>query len=361
MGVSGNNYWSGLRIPTGSHQSSGSRGNLPLNAAYSHLASGTGLAMRYQARTTAPITKIYFFLEAITGTLANITMDCKLYAEGSLVAAPGATLRATGVVTKPNAALKWIEVDFPTPYSPAAIGETLWFVLSNTSPAPTVDYPSILTTTAFAPAFNGSLSQQHYGVSSLVGYTVNGSNLTRLPHAIVQGGVTYGQPFTANVNTIFISNTQMKGFQIRPPTDIEVSGFMVTGGGASQYASFRIYDAATPPGGTPLYSYALGTDANQSRDELIGAKCWAPIVLAAGRAYNCVISYGTAAAMSGAQIEDFTSFASVFDNMRDDFVTCPGVWDIGGVWTLRTDFFPNLSLMVTGFPQTSRANFAMGI
>lgn len=363
MTIYGNNIWSGLRLPLSLNSASGSRANTPLNGAYVHGTSGPAIAIRTPARVDSKgYSEIYFFLDDIVGTLANITMECRVYREhATSITQPGSSVyNISTSVVMPNAVDKWIKCIMDPLYATTILGETNWLVLFNTSAAPTVDYPLILNATSFAAPLN-TMILNISGYSTTNGWSTAGGALTRVPHIINQEGAYFGQPLTLSSNAIFTSNTAMKGFQIKPPIDIEVGGIQI-GSGNAAFTGFRIYDPATPPAGTPLYTFNFGTDPAQNRDELIGAKVIPPFVMRAGKTYNCVLTYSGTATQAGALIEDYASFPAMFDTLTDSFTVCSAVWDVGGVWTYRPDFFPSMQLLITGFPMAgSRANFALGI
>ncbi len=361
VGILANNWYHAIRVPITTFIASGSRTNFSLNAAFVNGSGGPSVGLRFLARSLAPIEKLYVMMDDVAGTLASITMEAKIWNEHvSSASQPGSTLRATSTAcVMPNAVDKWIEFTFDTPYSPAAIGEVLWFTLSNTSAVPGTNYPLILVNTAGLPGINGQQAFNAGGASHTSGFTSAGAAISRMPHVVVQGGIVYGGSFTTSA-VGYATSTSMKGIQIKPPTDIEVCGFMGTT--AVAMTGLRIYDADTPPAGTPLHTFNLGSDAGQSRDEVIGAKFWAPIVLQGGRLYNVVYTYATTATMSGGQTEDYASYPAVFDALIDYFNVCPGVLDTAGAWVVRKDFTPGaIQLQISDFPKQSRASYALGI
>ena len=358
--ASGNNYAAQLRFPSPYWISQGSRTAVSLNAAYVHVTSGAAVALRYMARTTDPIDELYVFLEAVTGTLASITMQCVIYNEfgstsTSAVTIPGNTVRATSTATAmPSAALKWIKFTFGTPYTPT-VGEILWFVVTNTSAAPATNAPQLLcsTTTSFnSPVFTG------HGYSTTNGFsTAAATGQSELLWVLKQGSNVYGQPFSNHSATVHGSNTLQKGFKITPPIDVEFYGFTMPNPGAS-LAGLKIFDAATAPAGTALYSFALGTDANELRDEYLGVKVFdTPVVLEAGNSYIVALNYGSNnSAPGGGFIEDYASYPTLFDALVDFFTVCPCVIDNGaGGWTVRMETCCNMQLLVSDLPSPTVA------
>lgn len=363
MGNLANNPYTGLRFPSGNYITSGGRTNVSINSAFVYNVSGAALAVRYQARAIDPITDLYILVDTATGTFNNIVLGCEIRNETAASATqPGTTIRATatnanyGIAAPP----KWIRLTFPTPYTPA-IGETIWFVVKNMSAAPTVDFFNILGAFNAGPGYISLQGNQTSYSSATSGFNSAGTAQSRCPFVVVQGGKSFG--FAASIlnGSVFATGTSLRGFQITPPVDIEVCGWQ-TAIPNGLMTGIRIYDNTTPPAGTTYYSYLLGSQANQSRDEIIGAKYFPPIVLNGGVTYNVVTSWSSAASIGGASVEDYASYPAVFDDLVDGFTNCHPVADVGGVWTLQKGGFINQNLIVSGLmPAGSRASYALGL
>lgn len=328
-------------------QSSGTRSNQLLDSGYVHGVSGDAVALRYIITSTSPINEIYIFLDAYGGNIINQNMQCDIYNEhATSVLMPGSTLRATSTVTYfPFDAKAWIRFTFSTPYTPA-IGEILWFVFYNTSSIPTADYQNILlahTTTAPLP-----LSNRAIGFSTTTGFSTNGTQQTEFPFVIVQGSSAFGNPITSGVVNP-PSNTLERGMKFTPPITMNIIGIEWQSG-ATAALGIKLYSSEGVPGGTPLYSWNLGTDANQNRDELIGAKIFpTPITLTGGTTYLVTLTQASNNANPHlAYIEDYVSYPSLFDQFLDYFTMCPRIIDNGaGGWTQTNYEFPNIQLIVS--------------
>ncbi len=361
MGNLANNHYTGLRFPSGNYGTSGGRTNVALNAALVFGTSGNAMSIRYQARSADPITDLYVMADTAIGNSSNITLRCNIRNEHATSATqPGTTIRATsadaayGIAAPP----KWIRFNFPTPYTPT-IGETLWFVVENVAVAPATDYCNILCSFNAGPAYL-TLQGNQAGYSTVNGYSTAGTAQTRPPFVVMQGGKSFGFAASLLNAAVLAATASLKGFQIRPPVDIEVCGWM-TAVPNGVMTGIRIYDNATPPNGTPLYTLPLGTQTNQSRDELIGAKYFAPFILNGGTTYNVVTSWATTGGLGGATIEDYASFPSVFDDLVDGFTNCWPVQDVGNVWTLTKNGYLNQNLIVSDILKSgSRASYALG-
>jgi len=342
-----NNPYVGLRFPTANYSTSGGRTNHPLNTLYTYGSAGAAIGFRYQARDATPIDELYVMIDAGAGTLANINLACDIRNEHATSATqPGTTVRATATNAAYGAtsAPKWVQFVFPTPYTPA-VGETLWLIVRNVAAAPATDFPSILCTFNAAPAFNLLLAN-HSAYSTVNGFSTAGTLQGRAPFVVRQGGKSFGFAVTVLDTAVFAATNTLRGFQMTPPVDIEVSGWM-TAVPNGVMTSIRIYDAATPPAGSPLHTFNLGSDAGQSRDELIGAKFWPPVILNGGTAYNVVTAWASAQAIGGGTIQDYVSFPTIFDDLTDGFVDCFSVADVGGVWTLNKASRLNQQLIVS--------------
>lgn len=328
--------------------SSGGRANVPLNVAYVHGVSGTAGAVRFQARTADPIDELYVMLDANGGTLGNITMACDIYNEhASSSTQPGPTLRASSTATAMPAAVdRWIKFTFGTPYTPA-VGESIWFVFYNTAAVPATDFPNIQTATNTVSQLPSSTSAVM--ITSTAGFSLGGTVTGEGPFLIKQGANCYGNPTT--ITGAFASNTFKRGIIVTPPgVNVSVIGFTVRDG-SSAYSGLQVIAGGDGPGGTPLASYALGTDANESRDDVYGGKIFdTPFLMLANQTYRWVLTMGTGVALPGGQLtEDYASYPAEFDAQVDNFTTCPSIIDNGaGGWTQNNAFRPGIALIVGG-------------
>jgi hypothetical protein len=333
---------------------SGSRGNLALDAAYVHGVSGDAIAVRYSCPTADPINELYVFLDANGGTLGNITMACDIYNEhATTISQPGSTLRNSSTATvMPDAVDKWIKFTFGTPYTPS-VGEIIWLIIRNTSASPTVDFPQLMTTNTVIlgrPAGWGWTECYQTGV----GFSSAGASLSQeMPFIVKQGIKYFGHPYTQITASYHASNMLKRGIVFTITGSVKIFGVEFTG--IVAYSGFEIFDNATGPGGVPLHTFALGSDANQSRDEVIGAKIFnLPITLPAGT-YKAVLTFAaTSPQPYTAQIEDYASYSSVFDELADGFNVCHGCIDNGaGGWTIEKNATKAIMLLIDEFVASS--------
>jgi hypothetical protein len=343
-----------LNIGT-NYSTSGARTTLPLNAAYVNGTSGVGMAIRYQPRTSAAINEAYFFMNSMSGTLANLSVQAIIYNERSALAAqPGTTVRATSTAFTapvPGTGVGWLKVTFGTPYTPA-IGESLWIILTNTATAPTVDYPNILT----GPNTVTGRSNNLVGYSTLNGFSTAGTSQTKMPCIITIGSGYAGSPITQFTATFYTSNTLKRGIVVTPISNMTFDIWQ-TSGASTVLTGIQVFLAPAGPGTTPLYSYTLGTDTNATTDRVFGSKILNPALqLLAGNTYYVVNTFSAVTTTpSGGQIEDYASYSSIFDYLTDGISNCGSVIDNGsGGWTVSNSYIPGITLTPSDLPAGSR-------
>ena len=328
--------------------SSGSAAFVDLNSAFVVGTSGAAVAIRFMATEASPINELYLFLDASGGTFGNITMQAAIYNENSQSKC-GTTQRNVSTATvMPNAVDKWIKFTFGTPYTPA-VGEILWVVAYNTSVAPTVDYPSIRTSTNTVIDVLSSLGRAS-GFSTTGGFSTNGTSQGELPFVITIGTNHVAQPFTQQT-TAYTSNTLRRGFAFTPPVGLSIYSWE-SNVGASQFNGLALYAATQAPNDSPLASWGTGTTANQVTDEVCGAKIFSPVSVTGAMQYIFAITFGSASQNPPVlQIDDYTSYSTVFDSLYDEFTTCYSVISNadGTAWVADRSICPIFRLGISEF------------
>lgn len=311
---------------------SGARANVTLNAAFVRGVSGNAYGVRYRALTNEPINRFYVFLDATTGTRANVTMVARVWnlLAGS-TSQPGSTLLATsGVQSLPAADDRWIEFTFPTPYTPA-IGEYVFITVENLAAAPTVDFPLILSATAIDSSIVNAVSGPF---STANGFSTAGLGQNEGVHLIVQGTSTvYGNPITANGSLggfvgkrgILLSD-DIKRFKVR---------WFRSGTASNALTNVQLYDLATPPSGIPLRDHAVPNNA----DRLAGiadVSAWDLSTLpGSGPFVLCSVWSVTTGAAAVSLIEDYASFPATLNLFSsDNFAHPPVVTESAGNWVV---------------------------
>lgn len=336
--------------------STGSRTALSLNAAYVNGTSGPAVAVRYMAQTTDTIDEFYIFLDTITGTRGNITMEAAIFNENAAATQTGSTGRDTSTATvMPAGDDMWIKFTFGTPYTPT-VGEILWIVAYNTASAPTTDYPQILGATT-APEAGPGLGGGDFAArphSTTNGFSSAGTARTKMPYVIKQGSNYFGNPFTQTNAAPYTSNQLERGIQFTPTEDVVVSSF-ANGSTSPNFALARILADATAPGGSALNEYDLDSDANETTNDLCQAKVFdAAVTLSGGTTYKLTVTFSSnTASPQAAQIEDYASYSAMFDTLRaEDVLRTPwSVIDNGaGGWTTNKALWPQLALGIRDFP-----------
>lgn len=333
---------------------SGSRTATNLNAAFVNGTSGAAVAIRWMAMTTDPIDELYVFLDSNGGTLGSITMESKIYNENTQLK-PGTTTRATSTATTmPGAVDKWIKFAFGTPYTPA-VGEILWITVYNTSGAPATDFPGIMTATT---ALNVQLSGGGVacGFTTTDGFSTNGTAANEVPFVLKCGSNYFGNPFTQTNTSYYSSNTRQRGIVVTPTEDIAVNGAMFNPI-SSAFNEVKIYDNTTAPGGTALATYDMDSNANATTGDVCGGVTFASYTLTGGTTYKIVNTFASSATTPTVwQIEDYSSYSSIFDAVRaNDQIGCPWscIDDGAGGWTIDKSICPAYALYIDDNPAIS--------
>jgi len=324
---------------------SGALTALALNAAYNHLVSGTGFAIRLFSRDLEPITEVYLYATSFTGTKASVTMRCRAYGENpAAVIRPGATLLATSsTTTLPAGASGWIKFEFATPYTPTVLGEIVWLVMDNTAAAPTVNFPNIRS------ALNAAVPLQSLinNYSTVNGYTANGVSLPRAAAFFVQGGATRGFTMT-NIATPVATNTRPRGVVLTPPIDTQIELIEFSSIPGVNMANIKIWDSTQLPNDTPMYEFATGQTGRAS-SELSGSIFFEPPFIARkNRTYYVCWDFTTNNTNPTClTVEDHAAIASVADQNMDNFTLLPLVRDDGANnWVIERNFSPRLQLII---------------
>jgi hypothetical protein len=329
---------------------SGSRTATSLNAAFVNGTSGPAVSIRWMAQTTDPIDELYVFLDSNGGTLGSITMQALVLNENTQTRA-GTTVRATSTATvMPAAVDRWIKFTFGTPYTPA-IGEILWLTVHNTSASPATDFPGIMTATTATSIMPASIGYA-LGFTTTTGFTTNATAAQKCPFVLKCGSNYFGNPFT-QFASYYASNTLQRGIVVTPTEDVVVMGVSYNTVSAN-INELKIYDNSTAPGGTALATYDLDSNANATTGDVCGGTTFANFTLTGGTTYKVVLTFGTAATNpSVVQIEDYSSYSSVFDALRDND-TIGNPWscidDGAGGWTIDKAICPALALYIDDNP-----------
>lgn len=333
------------------HGNTGTRNNTSINSAYSHKTSGAAIALRYMAQSTSPINACYIFMDTFTGTLGNITMECTIYNESSATI-PSTTVRATSTAcTMPDAADKWIKFTFGTPYTPS-IGEVLWFVCYNMAADQTTDYPQIITTTQLAQsnATNsvGTIRRSFNTVTTTNGFTTGSSTVAMTGIVTHADGLAVGTPLTRQNTAYYASNTLKRGILI-PALDSPVTVVGFTFDITASMNGIQMFRGNSSPNSSPAYTWNTGTDTNEVTDELIGCKMFdIPVTLVANVPHRFVMTFASNSTVPQVgEIEDYSSYSSVFDSFFQSTVLCCSTIDDGaGGWTDYKGASPGIGLMI---------------
>lgn len=315
---------------------SGGRAAHPLNSAYVHNTSGAAFGMVAKSVVNAPIDEVYVMTDLTTGTRGNINLRATVRNTGPSTTRAGSTVFATSTsFSYPAGDDQWVRFVFGTPYTPA-LNETYWIVIENISAAPTVDFPSIVNGT------NSSISMGNpFCVTTVNGYSANGSNATKAPVVIKQGSYVFGQPFSiyAGSDTTRIpSSTRKRGFLVSDIAKfVKLNCFTFSDG----FTGFQIFANGVGPNGTPLLDISginLGS---------VYIHALEPFVQLTGTGPYRVVQVPTSnnTTYTHVRIEDYASYPSIFNAVYDLWETCPGTYEDGlGGWIDDYAVNPAMSL-----------------
>lgn len=327
---------------------SGSRTNLALSGAYSHLVSGPGYAVQFRAMASGPLQEVYLLNDATTGTRANVSLAGNLY-EGSQAASnlrPSSTLVATATpATLPATDDRWIRWTFPTPPT-LTVNTVYWFIVSNASAAPTVDFCGILSNPNFRSMW-GNLDNFQYvrGVTTANGYSTNGTSAVASV-VIVIDGQPYGNPFTITVSP-YTSNTLRHGALFH--NDVKYFRHYAAvadalTGPTTGHNVIEIQDATQPPGSGVQFTDTITPFDNVTS---IGIRTFPnPVVLTGNNDF--IVSFrsvGSSTTPGGLRIEGYSDYPTVFDQFFDGWTSPRAVQEVGGVWVPINDTVGRISLI----------------
>lgn len=321
---------------------SGSRANVPLNAAYVHLTSGAAFGVLFAAGSASGLSTCRIFIDATTGTRGNISMRARLYQATGSGGQPTATLIDTAsAITYPAADDRWITANFASPpaLSPGLFYMVVW---DNTASAPATDFPSILSGTNHAYTSQtvlGSLIR-----STVNGFSSAGTAQLEAPHILTfANGLNIGQPFTQRL-AFFNANTLARGIWFPNALKNYELNYVICNLVASE---LRIYRSDQLPADTPIYSRTFTADERISQV----AQLSPPVTLTGSTDFYVTQTSVSASTEPGCgQVEDYASISAVIDDMfSGNLGHCRGVQDNGSNgWTLSPAVCPAIWLQSSG-------------
>jgi hypothetical protein len=273
-------------------------------------------------------------------------MVAEIYDIANSMSQPGLTLRATSdVASLPATDDRWIRFVFSTPYTPA-IGEWVFIVFENTAAVPATNFPQILNGSAAQTALQSRRIAQF---STVNGYSTNGTGQGELPHVIVQGSNTYGQPITAlgSVATF----TGRRGILIGP----EWKSFLpqrVNFNPGTANNRLQIFELSEPPTGTPIVDLPIVT----AFDGLVGSMLFNfdfSTLSGSGPWVLCTNTASSLAFGSLGLIEGYSDYPAIFDALYDNFAMCPSVIQSGSTWVVNRDRAGGMTVELDGLATPS--------
>lgn len=310
---------------------SGTNTTFALDSAMVFGTSGDAISYDYTARESAALTDFYFFVSAVTGTLGNI--QCTIQVRNDTGGAAGSTVHATTTCAV-NGATTWARATFGTPYTFVA-GTKYHIVISNSSGAPTTDYPTIARVTSRYPVVdtNDMTSRQstNGGTSwtgGTVGLFIGVLKFTGIPST--------GNPYTsANVN--YTNNSRQRGFYIAArPVSLGLFELRPNSGAISGINGGNLYLSTSAPGATPGTGEEAGVWLSTG-----SVKFSQSAVLAAASAYRLVYTFsGNSVNPQFYRIDDYARYADVQAAALGGGTIYATIDNGSGGWTDSTDTAP---------------------
>ena len=221
------------------------RTTLALNSAYTYSSAGAGLAINFNAPKSGNLTDVYVYSSALTGTPASITIGIELR-NATTAGTIGLTQHAVQTATITATANKWTRITFGTPYS-VTVGLYYAITVYNASGAPTIDYPTIVTGSAFPRDDTGATISK----TTTNGFST-GSNLSNSPCFVgVIAGTPFGLPYSSSM-TNSTSSTNERGLVFTSPA-VAVKAFGASWNSAGNFVNtgLKLLKGATLPNATP--------------------------------------------------------------------------------------------------------------
>ena len=255
MSIFANPQYNGIKL--GHANASVANTTFALDSAYVAGVSGDSLAYVWIANENSSLTDFYFFVTAVAGTQANITLTLELRNDSA--GNPGSTVHAS-TTCGVNGANTWARATFGTPYT-LVMGTKYHIVVTNTSASPTVDYPTILRiSNRLSVVASNEWTCRN---STNGGGTYSGGTTGQFVAVFKHGNsVVMGNPYTST-NTNYTSNQRERGFYIASrATALHVHRMVLPSGLTGAISGAKLYKSTTAPGSSPGAGEATGTAIN---------------------------------------------------------------------------------------------------
>lgn len=337
----------------------GSRANIPLNAAYNHLVSGPAMGYRFRAQAAGPLQEFYAFLDATTGNRANVSMRCRLYQDNNSASSfrPSSNLIATATNTAlPASDDRWIRWEFPTP-PPLTFDENYWIIIDNLAAAPATDFPGILTGLNFRTANRSvQLEPLQTGYSTTNGYSSNGVGVL-FSGIYVVDGLAFGQPFTSSANA-YTSNQLRHGALFAKGIESFLYYSFLADGTGSTTNILEVQNAANTPGSGVMFTANIPT---ANADLTLGTLFNPRLDLSGADEY--IVSLRATANVttpSSLRIEGYADYPAVFDQFFDGVVNCKAIEEVAGQWQVIPGAMARINLLIDSIKPSSSSGIPLG-
>jgi hypothetical protein len=268
---------------------------LALDSAYTAGSAGDAFGTRIILTSTLTLNNIYFYLNAFTGTPANVN-DLNWEIRTTTGNVPDTT--APGLVASgtkdPSSATGWINI---SGLSQSLTSNTIYWIIVADADGNATDFATVGTQGLFGPY---QYVENYWDLS--LATTANGFSSQSTPISsgllvcVFDGGITHGWPYTGTATSA--NTTNRRGLYIDGLT--EASGYwgaISFSAGSANFSGVELLAAATIPGGTPINTASIFTlDQAGVRN---GAVLSSPYTLEKSTPYRFVFTYSAAATHPG--------------------------------------------------------------
>lgn len=288
----------------------GTTNAIALSSAYVHGTSGAAIGWRCSAPVAKPITDVYLFCTATSGTPGSVTVEIRNF--GASVSQPGSTVNATKTFAWTGSANTWSRATFSSPYTPA-LNEVFWVVISNADGSPATNFPTVQGTSVVpSPSVGTNPRMANYSTAN--GWSTTGTGTTSNSPCLLivfSDGTTtvrMGCPYTTTGT--HTSNTLRRGLHFDGlPAGVTINSVLATV--ETSFSGVEVYSGSTTFGGTTVATAAA--TANQlNANNAMPIAFATPVTLSANTVYDVVATFSASSTAPGYyQIQDYARYADV--------------------------------------------------
>ncbi|MHA2279317.1 MAG: hypothetical protein ACXAC5_00290 [Promethearchaeota archaeon] len=310
-----------------------------LDSSYTYGSSGDTVGYRFQSPVTATLDRFYFYLTTISGLPGDVKIEVR---NATSARQAGSTLLASETIA--GTANSWHQINFSSP--PTLQKHETYFVVIGLTSGSATDYVLLQRGSALcAPSDTGGMDDLFKGFLSTDGFSTNGSGSGFASCGVLKfsDGTLYGHPFvsySANASNSLERGVKIEGFN----TDVSIFGIALIVG-ATNVSGYKVYDATSNPGDTPLFEHTASAEEIAS-DHLLGGS----FTFEANTTYRLVLKYSTDSTVPGVFEIDNDGGETDLLNAGFSSGTMYHTIDNGaGGWTDEQDKFPRLVFFISSF------------